>query len=226
MPVTLTLNGNTLTSIKNGTATLIAGTDYTVSDTTVTIQKAYLAAQPVGTTTLTFNFSAGANAALTVSVINTTSSGSGAIKVQQYNSTVTATSNTLNPRIKLTNTGTSAINMSDVLLRYYYTIDGEIAQNFFCDWSHVGSSHVTGTIVKLATSLTGADHYLKIGFTSGAGSLAAGASIEIQIRVSKSDWSNYSQTGDYSFDPTHTAYADWSKKTGYIAGALQWGTEP
>ncbi|KQO16635.1 glycoside hydrolase family 9 protein [Paenibacillus sp. Leaf72] len=226
IPVTLTLNGNTLANIKNGTATLVAGTDYTVSGTTVTIQKAYLAAQPVGTTTLTFNFSAGANAALTVSVINTTSSGSGAIKVQQYNSTVTATSNTLNPRIKLTNTGTSAINMSDVLLRYYYTIDGEIAQNFFCDWSHVDSSNVTGTFVKLATPLTGADHYLEIGFTSGAGSLAAGASIEIQLRVSKSDWSNYSQTGDYSFDPTHTAYADWSKTTGYIAGALQWGTEP
>ncbi|ANY67139.1 hypothetical protein BBD42_12190 [Paenibacillus sp. BIHB 4019] len=226
IPVTLTLNGNTLTGIKNGTATLVAGTDYIVSGTTVTIQKAYLAAQPVGTTTLTFNFSAGANAALAVSVINTTSSGSGAIKVQQYNSTVTATSNTLNPRIKLTNTGTSAINMSDVKLRYYYTIDGEIAQNFFCDWSHVGSSNVTGTFVKLATPLTGADHYLEIGFTSGAGSLAAGASIEIQLRVSKSDWSNYSQTGDYSFDPTHTAYADWSKTTGYIAGALQWGTEP
>ncbi|SFF04310.1 N-terminal ig-like domain of cellulase [Paenibacillus algorifonticola] len=226
LPVSLTLNGNTFTGIKNGTATLAVGTDYTVSGTTVTIQKAYLAAQPVGTTTLTFNFSAGASATLAVSVVNTTSSGSGAIKVQQYNSTVTATSNTLNPRIKLTNIGTSTINMSDVKLRYYYTIDGEIAQNFFCDWSHVGSSNVTGTFVKLVTPLTGADHYLEIGFTSGAGSLAAGASIEIQIRVSKTDWTNYSQTGDYSFDPTDTTYADWSKTTGYIAGALQWGTEP
>jgi endoglucanase len=226
VPVTLTLNGNTFSGIKNGTATLIAGTDYTVSGTSVTIQKAYLAAQPAGTTTLTFNFSAGANATLAVTVINTTSSGSGSIKVQQYNSTTAATSNTLNPRIKLTNTGTTAINMSDVKLRYYYTIDGEVAQSFFCDWSHVGSSNVTGTFVKLATPLTGADHYLEIGFTSGAGSLAAGASIELQIRVSKTDWTNYTQTGDYSFDPTHTAYADWSKTTGYIAGALQWGTEP
>lgn len=226
IPVTLTLNGNTLTGIKNGTATLAAGTDYTVSGSTVTIQKTYLAAQPVGTTALTFNFSAGADATLAVSVVNTTSSGSGSIKVQMYNSTVTAATNTLNPRVRLINTGASAINLSDVKLRYYYTIDGEKAQSFWCDWSHVGSSNVTGTFVKLATPLTGADTYLEIGFTSGAGSLAAGASIDIQIRVNKSDWTNYTQTGDYSFDPTHTTYADWSKITGYVSGAIQWGVEP
>ncbi|MCL6606138.1 MAG: glycoside hydrolase family 9 protein [Paenibacillus sp.] len=226
IPVTVTLNGNALTGIKNGTASLIEGTDYTVSGMAVTFQKAYLAAQPVGTTTLTFNFSAGASAAFTVSVVNTTSGGSGSIKVQQFNSTVSATSSTLNPKIKLVNTGTSAINLSDVKLHYYYTIDGEKDQNFWCDWSSVGSSNVTGTFVKPVTPMTGADSYLELGFTGGAGSLAAGASIEIQIRVSKTDWSNYTQTGDHSFNLADTAYTDWSKTTGYVAGALQWGIEP
>ncbi len=226
IPVTLTLNGNTLTGIKNSTVPLVAGTDYIVSGTTVTIQKAYLAAQPVGTTTLTFNFSAGASGALAVSVVNTTSGGSGSIKVQQYNSSTAATGNTLNPRIKLVNTGTTAVNLADVKLRYYYTNEGEKVQSFWCDWSTAGSSNVTGIFAKLSAPASGADSYLEIGFTSGAGSLAAGASTEIQIRVSKNDWSNYTQTGDYSFDPIDTAYADWSKTTGYIAGALQWGIEP
>lgn len=171
--MTLTLNDNTLIGINNGTTALVAGTDYTVSGTTVTIQKAYLAAQPVGTTTLTFNFSAGASANLEVSVVDTPTAESGSIKVQQYNSPVTATSNSLSPRIKLKNTGTTAINLSDVKLHYYYTIDGEKDQNFWCDWSTVGSSNVTGAFVKLPAPLTGADHYLEIGFTSGAGSLAA-----------------------------------------------------
>ncbi len=45
--VTLTLNGNTLSAIKNGAATLVSGTDYTVSGSTVTIKKAYLAAQAI-----------------------------------------------------------------------------------------------------------------------------------------------------------------------------------
>jgi photosystem II stability/assembly factor-like uncharacterized protein len=66
--VTMTLNGNTLSSIKNGSTTLVSGTDYTVSGSTVTIKKSYLAAQPIGTTTLTFNFSAGAAATLIVSI--------------------------------------------------------------------------------------------------------------------------------------------------------------
>lgn len=226
IPVTLTLNDNTLIGINNGTTALVAGTDYTVSGTTVTIQKAYLAAQPVGTTTLTFNFSTGASANLAVSVVDTPSTGSGSITVQQYNSPVTATSNSLSPRIKLKNTSTTAINLSDVKLHYYYTIDGEKDQNFWCDWSTVGSSNVTGAFVKLPAPLTGADHYLEIGFTSGAGSLADGDSIELQIRMNKTDWTNYTQTGDYSFDPTDSTYTDWSHTTGYVAGALQWGTEP
>lgn len=226
VPVALTLNGNTFSGVRNGAATLAAGTDYTVSGTTVTIKKGYLAAQPVGATTLTFDFSAGASAALAIAVSDTTPVPTGSIKVQQFNSTTAASTNTLNPKLKLTNTGTSAINLSDVKLRYYYTIDGEKAQSVWFDWSTVGSSNVTGTFVKLSTPVTGADHYLEIGFTSAAGTLAGGASVEIQIRVSKADWTNYTQTGDYSFSPTGTAYADWNKTTGYVGGVLQWGVEP
>ncbi|MEK3706761.1 X2-like carbohydrate binding domain-containing protein [Paenibacillus sp. FSL R7-0198] len=70
--VTLTLNGNTLSSITNGATTLTAGTDYTLSGNVVTISKAYLAQQTVGTTSLTFNFSAGAAQVLTVTVSDST----------------------------------------------------------------------------------------------------------------------------------------------------------
>ncbi len=224
--VTLTLNGNTLTGIKNGTTTLVSGTDYTVSGTAVAIKKAYLAAQPVGTTTLTFNFSAGASATLAVNVVDTTSSGGGAVKLQMYNGSTTASTNTLNPKFKLVNTGSTAVNLSDVKIRYYYTIDGEKAQNFFCDWSSAGTANVTGTFTKLSTAKTGADYVLEIGFTSAAGTLAAGANVEIQTRISKTDWTNYTQTGDYSFDATDTAYADWTKAPVYVSGSLAWGVEP
>ncbi|KJS12800.1 MAG: hypothetical protein VR67_06245 [Peptococcaceae bacterium BRH_c8a] len=72
VPVTLTLNGNTLTDIKNGITTLTQGTDYTVTGSTVIIKKNYLAAQNVGTTTLTFDFSAGATETLDITVEDTT----------------------------------------------------------------------------------------------------------------------------------------------------------
>jgi hypothetical protein len=67
--VTMTLNGNTLIGLKNGTASLVMGTDYTVSGNTVTITKSYLGNRPLGTTSLTFDFSAGTDPVLAVSIV-------------------------------------------------------------------------------------------------------------------------------------------------------------
>nr|WP_230986463.1 S-layer homology domain-containing protein [Cohnella fermenti] len=70
--VTVTLNGNTLTGIKNGDTTL-ADTDYSVADATsdgkqvVTIKKSYLATLSNGDV-LTFEFSAGEPAELAITV--------------------------------------------------------------------------------------------------------------------------------------------------------------
>lgn len=225
--VAMTLNGNTLTAIRNGATTLTEGSDYTVSGSNVTILSSYLATHPLGQLSLTFQFSAGAASVLNINIKDSTvAAPAGDIKIQMYNGSVSNATNTLSPRIKLTNTGNQAINLSDVKLRYYYTIDGEQAQNLFCDWTQVGSSNVTGNFVKMPTAVSGADYYAEIGFTSEAGSLAAGQSIDLQIRISKSDWSNYSQSDDYSFDSTSTAYQDAPRVTGYVAGALQWGIEP
>ncbi|SDE06202.1 X2-like carbohydrate binding domain-containing protein, partial [Paenibacillus sp. cl123] len=70
--VSMTLNGNSLASIKNGSTTLISGTDYTESGSNVTIKKEYLATQSVGLVNLTFKFSAGADQTLAVTVSDTT----------------------------------------------------------------------------------------------------------------------------------------------------------
>lgn len=85
---TMTLNGNTLTSVANGLTSLTLGRDYTVVGNTVTILKAYLANQSVGTTNLIFTFSGGATQTLAITVSDTTpapapapSSGSGSASV-------------------------------------------------------------------------------------------------------------------------------------------------
>ena len=75
--VSIILNGNTVLSIKNGINTLAIGTDYTSSGNSVIIKKGYLAGLPVGTTVLTFCFSAGSNAVLTITVTDSTTSDGG-----------------------------------------------------------------------------------------------------------------------------------------------------
>jgi endoglucanase len=150
----------------------------------------------------------------------------GGIKVQMFNSTRSDSTNTISVSFRILNTGTSAITLPAIKARYYYTIDTAKTQTFVCDYSTVGASIVTCTFVTMATPKTGADTYGEIGFASTAGNLAAGASVDVQGRIYKSDWSNYTQSNDYSYNSTATSFVDWTKATGYISGALKWGTEP
>lgn len=220
----ITYNGNTLKGIYNGTTALVANTDYTIAtDGTATISKSYLTQQTVGTVNLTFDFNKGTDPVLAVTVSDTSPVVQGSLKVQMYNSSTQASTNGIAPRFQLVNTGTTAIDLSKVTLRYYFTEDGTQSESFWCDWSSIGSANVTSTFTALTTAVTGADHYLQIGFTSGAGTLAAGASIEVQARFAKSDWSNYNQSDDYSFNSSATSYVNWTKATAYISGNLQWG---
>lgn len=73
--ITLTPNGNTLSGIRNGSVALVAGTDFVTSGNTVTLRKSYLGTRSTGTTLLTFDFSAGTDPVLSVTVTDSTSSG-------------------------------------------------------------------------------------------------------------------------------------------------------
>ncbi|WP_029503319.1 glycoside hydrolase family 48 protein [Lachnoclostridium phytofermentans] len=227
LSTTLSMQGYTFVNLSKGTTPLTLNTDYTVNGNTVVLKKEFLSTLPLGDTTITFNFSSGYTKPFIVTVVDTTVVVVvGDVKIQMYNGNTSATTNGIAPRFKLVNTGSNSINLSDVKIRYYYTIDGEKSQNFWCDWSSIGSGNVTGTFVKMATPKTGADYYLEIGFTSGAGSLQAGQGIEVQGRFSKTDWSNYTQTGDFSFNSSGNSYADWNKSPAYVSGKLTWGMEP
>jgi rhamnogalacturonan endolyase len=154
--------------------------------------------------------------------IVTVSAATGA-KVQFFNGNLATSTNTLYLNFNLVNTGTDPITLSNAKMRYYFTSEGSQSNNFACDWASAGSSNITGTFVAI-TPVTGADRYIEVGFGSSAGTLAAGASTEVRLRVWKSDWSNFDQSNDYSFNPTATGYVDWTKVPVYISGTLYWGT--
>ncbi|MGB8451621.1 MAG: cohesin domain-containing protein [Anaerocolumna sp.] len=156
------------------------------------------------------------------------------IKVQLVNGTTSAASNTIAPKFKVVNTGSSPINLANLTLRYYYTVDSEKEQNFWCDSSGMMSGsdyidvtkNVTGKFVKMSTTAQGTDNYLEVGFSSSTGNLVAGSSLEVQTRITRSDWSNYDQSDDYSFNSSASNYVDWEKVTAYMNGTLVWGNEP
>jgi len=149
----------------------------------------------------------------------------GSLVVQYKAADTNATDNQIKPHLNIKNTGSTAVSLSGLKIRYYFTKDSNAAMSAWIDWAQVGSSNVQVTFGSL--SKTGADTYAEISFASGAGSIAAnGQTGDIQLRMSKTDWSNFNEADDYSFDPTKTAYADWSKVTLYQNGTLVWGVEP
>ena len=91
---------------------------------------------------------------------------------------------TISNQIQLVNTGTSAIPLSNLTIRYWFTEDGSQPLQYSCDYAPVGCANVAGSFAVVSPAVTGADHYLQIRFASGAGSLPPGASTGgIQNRI-------------------------------------------
>ena len=123
------------------------------------------------------------------------------------------------------NGGTTAVSLSTVKVRYWFTKDaGATTFSTWCDYAFLGCGSVTRTVVAVSPARTNADHYLEVGWTSGT--LAAGAnSGDLQLRLNKTDWSSFSETNDYSRG-TGTSFADSTTVSVYVNGTRVWGTEP
>ncbi|MGC0328770.1 cellulose 1,4-beta-cellobiosidase [Streptomyces sp. SAI-170] len=149
----------------------------------------------------------------------------GGLKVTYRNNDSSATDNAIRPSLRIANTGSASLDLSQVTARYYFTRDGGSSTvSVWCDWAVVGCSGLKLRVVPLSTPVAGADAYLEVGFASGT--LAAGRDTgDIQLRMSKSDWSAFDETGDYS-RTTATAYADAPRIPAYRGAELAWGAPP
>jgi hypothetical protein len=153
----------------------------------------------------------------------------GKLAVQYRTGGTAATASQTSPWLKIRNTGTSAVPLSGVTVRYYFKADpgATAGYRFACDWAVKGCANITGTFGTPARPTATSDRYLEIGFTAGAGLLQPGADTgDLQIRFHRADWGQLVQSDDHSFDPSQSVYGDWSRITARIHNVPVWGVEP
>ena len=137
--------------------------------------------------------------------------------------------NQLYAHYQIINSGTSAVPLSSLTMRYWFTNEAPADPLVFaCDYAQVNCSNITAKFVTLSSPVNKANMYVEIGFTAAAGSIAPGQSSgEIQTRVHHVNWSNFITTDSYSFISDESfVYKDTQTVTLYSNGSLIWGTEP
>lgn len=144
------------------------------------------------------------------------------LKVQYEVGDSSATDNAIKPNLRVVNEGNTAVSLNQLTLRYWFT-EAASGYNYTCDYATIGCNNITGQV----SAAGGNSYYLEVGFTSGAGTVAAGAHTgNMKNRVNQVGWGNFDETDDYSYDASKTSYADWDKVTLYHNGTLIWGVEP
>ncbi len=123
------------------------------------------------------------------------------IAVSLSQQAVSGMGNTIQITLDITNNTGSAIDLAKLTMDYFFTCDGKSDMNFWCDHAATNGSGyialtdlVTGAFSKASGKNT--DTRCRIGFTGGT--LPAGDSMTIQVRLTRADWSEFNLGNDYS----------------------------
>lgn len=134
---------------------------------------------------------------------------------------------TISFSLQITNDGGEPIDLTKIKVRYWFSHGQSRGSKPLADidWAALGQGTVETQLVP--TDRGGQDYYMEISFTQGTSSLPAyGSTGDILVRVHASDWSEYDQSNDYSFDAQAADYVRSDHITLYVDGRLAWGTEP
>ena len=147
----------------------------------------------------------------------------GEIKVQMENETESVRTDRITPRFRIVNTGKVPVNLEEVKIRYFYTLDSEAPQELECYGVSIPDSAVVGSLVEMKAVTPQADYYLEMGFDGTAGRLEPGQEVELHAVIS-TQGPMYLQENDFSFNPD--CMVDWEAVPGYVDAKLCWGCEP
>jgi hypothetical protein len=154
----------------------------------------------------------------------TVSQGLLPLKLAYLNASPGLANNQIHPLFQLTNTGSGLLTLSDVTLRYWYTADSSQQQKVDCDYATIGCENVHTALMQMNPALPTADTYLEVSFA--AVTLTANSTTQIQLRIHRTNWTNYNQSNDYSFMADAITYSANQHIGVYYKGALVSGNEP
>jgi hypothetical protein len=130
----------------------------------------------------------------------------------------------IRPLLQLRNSGPTGIALAELELRYFYTNDGAENEIADCYFAQPGCDKLMIASVPLEPPRAG--HYLSVKFGANAGSVPVAGTHGFELALHQSNFTNYDQTSDYSYDPSKSAYSAHDKVCLYRNGTLIWGTEP
>ncbi|MFP6668011.1 MAG: cellulose binding domain-containing protein [Pirellulales bacterium] len=156
---------------------------------------------------------------------------SGPLRVLYKQGDQAADDNQLKPHLKILNSGRDRAALSEVTLRYWFTVDGPPGQRqkLTVDYAKLDGRNISGTFHRLAKPTSTADSYLEIRFSEQTAGIEPGRdSGPIQLRINKTDWKKYNETNDFSFGggEPNADFKEFERITLYHKGELVWGIEP
>lgn len=158
---------------------------------------------PVQTTGGRTNSSNGTAAATTTTRRNeqTPSAQDNGLAVSLSQPSSAGTGNTIQFTLDITNNTGASIDLSKLEIDYFFTADGNSDLKFWCDHTAVNGSNyaaLTDSVSGSFTSASGSNSDTKCAVTYSGGTLEAGGSLTLQVRITRADWSDFNLGNDYS----------------------------
>ncbi|GAB3740742.1 cellulose binding domain-containing protein [Spirosoma lituiforme] len=147
------------------------------------------------------------------------------LKVYTENKNDNTNNNSISIYLKVNNEGNTPMQYGDLSVRYWFTAEGSQSLNYWIDYAKLGNPNATGRFVR-NVGRSNADTYLELKVNASVGMLyPLGTTGNIQCRITKADWSNFTETNDHSYKAAG-AMAENDRVTIYYKGQLICGTEP
>lgn len=117
-----------------------------------------------------------------------------------------ATTPELDIELDIVNTGTTPVDIDQLVPEYWFSEDSTAPLEFACDFATVGCANITGDFRAGIGTPSTADTELVLRIAPGTGTLAPGQGTgEIEFRIFHQDFSSMTQTNDYSFNAADTS---------------------